>query len=97
MQSVNVSTDTQVVLLLCGHFSPKESASPLELREYNRLNDWMRAHGMVLSSLLAVDPLTAIDWAEVSLDRDRVSGLLQRGAALALAVEKWTSSGLWIL
>lgn len=97
MQSVNVSTDTQVVLLLCGHFSPKESASPLELREYNRLNDWMRAHGMVLASLVAVDPLTAIDWAEISLDRDRVSGLLQRGAALALAVEKWTSSGLWIL
>jgi predicted Rossmann fold nucleotide-binding protein DprA/Smf involved in DNA uptake len=96
MQAVSVSTDTQVVLLLCGHFSPKESASPLELREYNRLADWMRAHRMVLSSLVAVDP-PAIDWTEIGLDRDRVSRLLQRGAAFALAVEKWTRSGLWIL
>lgn len=97
MQAMNVSTDTQVVLLLCGHFSTKESASLLELREYNRLADWMGAHGMALSSLLAVEPLATIDWAGISLDRDRVSRLLERGAALALAVEKWTSSGLWIL
>lgn len=97
MDLVNDSTGTQVVLLLCGHFSQKESASPLDLREYNRLADWMFAHDVDPSSLLDTDPLNTVDWTEINIDRDRVDRLLQRGTALALAVEKWTGAGLWIL
>lgn len=94
---MNVSADTQVVLLLCGHFSPKESAPLLDLREYNRLADWMSGAGLAPASLLSDTPPAAIDWSEFKLDRDRVTRLLERGAALAIAVEKWTSGGLWIL
>lgn len=97
MRSIDVSADTQAVLLLCGHFSPKEDASPLDLREYNRLADWLGAHAMAVSALILGDALASIDWTAIKLDRDRVDGLLQRGAALALAVEKWTGAGLWIL
>ena len=94
---MNVSADTQVVLLLCGHFSPKESAPHLDLREYNRLAAWMGGNGVEPASLLSDAPPAAIDWSEVKLDRDRVTRLLERGAALAIAVEKWTGGGLWIL
>ncbi|MGK2857937.1 MAG: DNA-processing protein DprA, partial [Thermoanaerobaculia bacterium] len=97
MTPANVSPDTQVVLLLCGHFSPKESASPLEPREYNRLAEWMRQNDVRLPRLLQAEVSDAIDWVAVNLDRDRVLGLLERGGALALAVEKWTSAGLWIV
>jgi predicted Rossmann fold nucleotide-binding protein DprA/Smf involved in DNA uptake len=31
------------------------------------------------------------------IDDDRLSALLDRGAALALAVESWTSKGLWVI
>jgi predicted Rossmann fold nucleotide-binding protein DprA/Smf involved in DNA uptake len=97
MPASQLSDNTQAVLLLCGYFSQKEDASPLELREYNRLSDWLGAHEMAVSALLSDEVLTSIDWAEVKLERERVGGLLQRGAALALAVEKWTGAGLWIL
>jgi predicted Rossmann fold nucleotide-binding protein DprA/Smf involved in DNA uptake len=94
---VNVSTDTQIALLLCGHFSPKEAAPLLDLREFSRLAEWMDGSGVGLARLLGDAPGEAIDWSEVRLDRDRVLSLLERGAGLALSVEKWTSAGLWIL
>jgi predicted Rossmann fold nucleotide-binding protein DprA/Smf involved in DNA uptake len=90
-----LSVDTKVALLLCGHFSPKESASPLELREYNRLTDALRAVGLGGEDLLKED--VPLDWRAAGLERDRVQRLLERGAAMALAVERWTNSGLWIL
>ena len=31
------------------------------------------------------------------IDVDRIKRLLERGAAMALAIEKWTSSGVWII
>lgn len=31
------------------------------------------------------------------VNRDRVAPLLQRGATLALAVEKWQRSGMWVI
>jgi hypothetical protein len=32
-----ISPETQAVLLLCGHFAPREAVSPLNLLELNRL------------------------------------------------------------
>lgn len=92
-----LSSEAQVVLLLCGHFSPRESAKPLTLREYNQLADWMKLNGVSLSGLLEPELSGVIDWDAVRLDRTRVLGLLDRGAALALAVDMWTGAGLWIL
>jgi predicted Rossmann fold nucleotide-binding protein DprA/Smf involved in DNA uptake len=92
-----ISPETQAVLLLCGHFAPKETSSPLELRELNRLVDVVRASGKSVSDLLDGDTLDADDWRAAKLDRERVLRLLERGAAMALAVERWTSAGLWIV
>jgi predicted Rossmann fold nucleotide-binding protein DprA/Smf involved in DNA uptake len=92
-----ISPETQAVLLLCAHFAPKETSSPLELRELNRLVDVVRASGKNVSDLLDGDTLDAEDWRVAKLDRERVLRLLERGAAMALAVERWTSAGLWIV
>jgi predicted Rossmann fold nucleotide-binding protein DprA/Smf involved in DNA uptake len=96
MHTRSLSPETQVVLLLCGHFSPRESASPLTLREYNQLEEGMKTGDVLLSDLFQ-GGVSGIDWDAVRLDRARVQSLLDRGAALALAVDKWTSAGLWIL
>lgn len=94
---MNISSDTQVALLLCGHFSPKEPAPILDLREFNRLAEWMDDNHLGLATLLGSTSSSAVDWSAVKLDGDRVARLLERGAALALALEKWTSAGLWIV
>ncbi|MFZ2492038.1 MAG: DNA-processing protein DprA, partial [Thermoanaerobaculia bacterium] len=92
-----ISNETQAVLLLCGHFAPKEASSPLELREVNRLLEVLEGRGRKVSDFLDGDPLDARDWLVTKLDRERVMRLIARGAAMALAVERWTSAGLWIV
>lgn len=90
-----LSPPTQAVLLLCGHFAPKEPASPLELRELNRLTDVLGDRPLI--DLLDGEVLSEDEWGAAKLERDRVLRLLERGAAMALAVERWTSAGLWIV
>jgi predicted Rossmann fold nucleotide-binding protein DprA/Smf involved in DNA uptake len=97
MQTGPVSPDTQATLLLCGHFSPKETAPVLDGREFGRLTGAMPPNVVNPSSLLEPGTLDRIDWEIAGLQRSRVEELLERGAALALAVERWTSAGIWVL
>lgn len=95
--STMMSRDTQVVLLLCGRFSKKENASALSLSEYNALAGWLRQNGLRPADLLDPSRVGEINWLEAKMDPTRAMTLLERGAALALAVEKWASMGLWAL
>lgn len=96
MQST-LSHETEAVLLLCGHFAPRESAAPLDLGDYNRLAEALRAADMTPASLLQPGALNVLDWERVQVAREKVEALLERGTAMAIAVERWTSAGLWII
>lgn len=93
-----VSADTRAVLLLCGSLNQPRLADPkpLTLTEYNRVAQTLQAHARRPADLLQPGILEALDGA-VGIDRDRLAALLDRGAALALAVESWTNRGLWII
>ncbi|MCC7484048.1 MAG: DNA-protecting protein DprA [Burkholderiales bacterium] len=90
-----ISPDTEAVLLLCGRFGERRGdVDPLSPGEYGRLVSWLRERELRPSDLLergASGELTA-----AKLDPARIDALLKRGAALALATEKWLRTGLWI-
>ncbi|BAZ13147.1 hypothetical protein NIES4071_49860 [Calothrix sp. NIES-4071] len=88
--------DTQAILLLCASFGQNRLSrpQPLTLSEYNSLADWLLQNQMRPADLLA--PTTAETY-NGKLDTQRLLDLLQRGAMLSLAVEKWTLHGIWIL
>lgn len=96
-----LSPDTQAILLLCsnlGQIRPTET-KPLCQSEYNQLAQSLLANNLRPSHLLDSEGLS---WLENinrhnSLDRKRITTLLNRGGALALAIENWTNQGLWIL
>jgi Predicted Rossmann fold nucleotide-binding protein involved in DNA uptake len=92
----SLSRDTQAVLLLCGRFAPKEQADPLDLREYNRVVDFLQKQSLRPAFLLD-DAALDLDWSESGIERSRLQDLLQRGMALGLAAERWINGGLWIL
>lgn len=94
-----LSPDTQAVLLLCGRFGGRAAGvEPLAPGEYGRLVKWLRARQLRPSDLLdAGAPSLLSSLVEAKLDPVRIRALLQRGAALALATEKWLRSGLWII
>jgi predicted Rossmann fold nucleotide-binding protein DprA/Smf involved in DNA uptake len=94
----SLSPDTEAVLLLCGRFGGERGEhSPLTPKEYEALTRWLLERKLRPADLLQADGLLLEELAQAKLAQDRVGALLRRGTALALALEKWRRSGLWVL
>ncbi len=94
-----LSTDTQATLLLCGQFGNETTTiRPLTLSEFNKFEQWLADESLSLSDLIETDSALIIEKLQNSgFDTERFGNLLSRGSALAIAVEQWTQTGLWIL
>jgi len=98
--TANLSPDTEAILLLCGRFGSErgERHAPLTQKEYERLTKWLLECKLRPSDLLGADPAGRLgDLIQAGLEPARVESLFARGTALALALEKWQRSGLWVL
>lgn len=98
--TAGLSLDTQVILLLCGHFGSErgERHAPLTQKEYERLTKWMLECKSRPGDLLGGELAGHLgDLVHAGLEPARVESLVARGTALALALEKWRRSGLWVL
>ncbi|MDD3581862.1 MAG: DNA-processing protein DprA [Desulfobacca sp.] len=95
-----LSPDTQAVLLLCSSFAGQAHAGvkPLTVPQYNRLANWLRDQHLRPGDLLHPEGMAKL---RQSLDQlkeaEAAVRLLERGVALALAVEHWANQGLWVL
>ncbi len=59
---------------------------------------WLRAEKLGPETLLSGNVREKLaSWTDPQITQDRIDQLLGRGSALALALEKWLRSGLWIL
>lgn len=97
---MTISDQTQAILLLTTHFSKPSADDPKPLTpgEWGRFAEWLHAHGLSPRDLLTgnLDGLLA-GWSDHKITLARVLALLDRGAAMALAMEKWLRAGLWVL
>jgi len=95
-----ISNSTQVALLLTAHLSKivKGDPEPLNISEWNSLCDWFNDKGMEIGDLLTGEPVELLHgWKNEKCSTERIQRLLNRGTALALAVEKWQRVGIWFL
>lgn len=95
-----LTPDTQAVLLLCGELGQRggNGLKPLGLRQYNALATWLKTEGLRPGDLLTSEGRTKLGALQTTeVNPDHVSPLLERGAALALIVERWERSGLWVI
>ncbi len=93
-----LSPDTQAVLLLCGRFGrSQDGVVPLNDREYNYLAAWLHRQGMRPADLLHEEGRRRLNGEGLPVPTARLGELLNRGAAMALAVANWTNKGLWVL
>jgi predicted Rossmann fold nucleotide-binding protein DprA/Smf involved in DNA uptake len=93
-----LSPDTQVTLLLCSRLgqSNETSSIPLNTTEYAALCQWLRNESKCLRDLF--EPDVVDQYTKISrLEPQRLHALLNRGGALALAVEDWSNKGIWII
>lgn len=89
---------TQVAILLCAH-TGNDPIQPLWQSEYVRLTGWLTDKGYPLETLLSPDIyLLLLEGEEqTGLPAERLKALLERGAQIALWMEKWSNAGMWIV
>ena len=96
-----LTPDAQAILLLCGRFGKHEGgrAKALTLREYGEVADWLISRGLRPADLLRPEGSEALrDFgSRGAVTHERLEALLQRGAAMAMFLESWTSEGGWVL
>ena len=99
---MSVTPDAQTIMLLTVHFpkSGSDSAKPLTTTEWTNLNQWLLKNNADFKpSDLMAGSLSEwmAGWSDKRVPLERVDTLLNRGAALALNMDKWESSGLWVM
>ncbi len=90
----------QAVLLLTASLGKSDhgSVKPLSNREWARFAVWLRDHDLAPASLLDSGWQDRVaGWEDAAIPLARLEALLDRGAALGLALEKWQRAGLWVL
>lgn len=94
-----INTNTQSILLLTSYFSKSVGgAKPLSPTEWGRFAQWLNAQGKTPADLVTAEPHAVLEgWHDEKIPLRRIEQLLERGHALALALEKWSRAGLWVL
>ncbi len=99
---MSLTPDAQAIMLLTVHFSKSgsDSAKPLTTTEWARLNKWLlnRYPDFKPSDLMTGKMSEWLEgWYHKRITCERIEALLNRGMVLALSVEKWERSGLWVM
>ncbi len=96
---MSLSSNAQAVLLLTAHFSKSGgSVKPLTPGEWGRFAAWLKDRALTPDQLMVNRPGDVLEgWSDRRITSDRIEALLGRGAALAIAVEKWLRAGLWVM
>ena len=97
-----ISERTQATLLLTarltGFRDESTAAKPLDVSEWNTLARWLGDAGRFPEDLVTADPSAILDgWANTRIGKGRLLALLERGHALAVSLDRWISTGMWII
>lgn len=94
------SPQTQAILLLTASLGRADSraARPLSDGEWARFAIWLKDHELAPDSLLRSGWRDVVaGWTDPAVPLVRLEALLNRGAALGFALEKWQRAGVWVL
>jgi len=98
---MQMSEQSQAVLLLTAWLGKpsKGEAKPLTPGEWGRFALWLKEQGRSPESLLNTRDVPALlhGWNDRTIDATRVQQLLERGAVMGIALEKWERAGLWVM
>ncbi len=94
---MNLSPSAQATLLMTSHFgkASTDGPRPLSIVEWGRFALWLKDQAATPEDLLRPSVGQLLEkWRDKKFDAARITQLLSRGHALALAVEKWQRAGL---
>ncbi len=95
-----IPEDAQAILLLASYLGPlrKDDFQPLTLTEWNRFSVWLKEKKLRPGDLLHSSGQRNLQsWYDPKIPVQRIEALLDRGAMLAVGLEKWQRTGIWVL
>ena len=96
---MKISDLTKATLLLRTKFKEESDSVILKPKEFRELKDFLAYKDLEIDCLINEDPsnlLLSLE-KETGLQKNRLMSLLGSGVALAVALEKWSSLGIWVL
>ena len=97
---MNMTPSKEAVLLLTTSLGKTgiDSIKPLTPAEWGEFATWMHEHNLNPGMLLHCDLNDSLNkWNHPKVTVSRLHNLLNRGAALGFALEKWERAGLWVV
>lgn len=99
---MNLTTTAQAIILLTSYFGKqdKDAEKPLTNAEWARFAMWLRDSKLSPADLLDNNKKALLSqWRDPKnkVTQERIEALLKRGHSMALALEKWSRSGLWVI
>ena len=97
---MGVTRETEAVMLLTVSFgkSGAGAAKPLTPTEWGEFAEWLKDGALGPADLLKCDLADVLKhWEHPKVTPRRVQVLLNRGATLGFALEKWERAGLWVV
>ena len=95
---MNTQRDAIMLLTVSLGAAASKDARPLSPKEWAKFASWLHEKKLTPASLINADLESVLaGWVDPKVNRIRLERLLGRGAALGLALEKWTRAGLWVM
>lgn len=97
---MDVNSQVSAIMLLTVSFGKSSDAreAPLSNKEWGRFAAWLSDQGVEPADLLEGDVQDLLTgWVDRTVTVPRVEGLLGRGGAVGLALERWQRAGLWVI
>ncbi len=97
---MEVTRETEAVMLLTVSFGKSDpvATKPLTPVEWGEFAKWLKDRAHAPADLLKSDLADLLEhWEHPKVTHGRVQALLNRGATLGFALEKWERAGLWVV
>jgi predicted Rossmann fold nucleotide-binding protein DprA/Smf involved in DNA uptake len=88
--------NSQAIILLTAYFNKGDK--PLTTTEYGKFAEWLLSKKKSPADLLHSSRAEVIKgWEDTKVSPERILALLDRGNAMAIAIQKWQNAGIWVL
>ncbi len=95
-----ISERTKAILLFTSYFLKDNGRTfkPLSITEWNRFARWQQTKSLSPEDFLTRDcEILLKDFQDKTITFERIYFLLERKSSLAIALDKWTKAGIWII